>query len=187
MLHVLVYGAPKVGKTAWVDKILNRTISEKHDYRTTIAYEVNLFQWKSADIAVVDAGGMRQFRQIAEDALHDIHVVILMYDSTIPRTLDLVLDFYPTIPLAIPVILAATTFEGKVNAELVLKGKAYANKWHIQQYLIDPISRSSCLLLLDIAMNTSKIPRQAVLPNTETAEEEECFPQCCHPMECTIS
>ena len=186
MLHVLVYGAPKVGKTAWVDQILSRKRPGNDLYRSTIACEVNLFQWKDADIAIVDAGGMRHFRQIAEDALRDIHVVVLMYNSTVPRSLELILDFYGTIPITIPVIVAASTFDGKVDAELVLRGKTAANQWQIPQYLIEPLSRSSCLLLLDRIMHCSKTPRQAVLPATETVEEEECFPQCCHPTECLI-
>lgn len=186
MLHVLVYGAPRVGKTAWVDQILSRTRPGRNEYRSTIAFEVSLMQWKAADIAIVDAGGMRHFRQIAEDALHDIHIVVLMYDSTSERSLDLIVDFYDTIPLTVPVVLAATTFSGAVNTELVLKGKTLATQWGIPQYLIDPLGRSSCLLLLDMVINSSKTPRHAVLPPKETVEEEECFPECCHPRECAI-
>jgi len=186
MLQILVYGSPKVGKTAWVDQILSRNRPEQNLYRSTVAYEVSLFQWKTADIAVVDAGGSRHFRKIAEDALRDVHVVVLMYNSTVPKSLEIIADFYAAIPLTIPVIVAATTFDGKVDAELVLRGKTTANQWQVPQYLIDPLSRSSCLLLLDMIMHCSKTPRQAMLPTTETVEEEECFPQCCHPAECLI-
>lgn len=186
MLHVLVYGAPKVGKTAWVDQILSRTRPGRDDYQSTIALNVSLMQWKQTDIAVIDAGSSRHFRKLAEDALHDVHVVVLMYDSTVEKTLDFVIDFYARIPLTTPVILVATTLNGEINTDVVLRGKTAAIQWGVSQYLVNPKGRSSCLLLLNIVIEAGKIPRQVALLPQETADEEECFPECCHPKECTI-
>ena len=189
MLHVLVYGASCTGKTAWVNHILNR-IPARNTYKSTEGLAISLFHWKETSVAIVDAGGKESNAELVEESLHDIHVVLLVYDSARARTLTDAINFYKTIPPNIPVVLAATTFYGRVNGDVVMQGKTHATRWGVPQYLVDPLSRSSCLLLLDMVIEASKTPRQLVVhtdTDTDNPEpEDECFPQCCHPRECSI-